>query len=120
MIAALFLIIGALFVLVAGLGVNRMPDVFCRMQASSKASTLGVSLIALGVAIHFHEVSITSRALVIVSYLFLTAPVGAHMIARAAHFVEVELFEATIADEYSELRDDEVIFGDSSRDASSR
>lgn len=91
-----FMILGAAFMLIAAIGIIRMPDVFTRMQASAKAGTLGASCMLLAVAIHFHDLGVTTRALAIIVFAFLTAPVGAHMIARAAHFVGVEMWETRI------------------------
>jgi monovalent cation/proton antiporter MnhG/PhaG subunit len=95
------IIIGAAFALLASAGVVRMPDLFTRMQAATKASTLGIGCIVLAVAIYFGELSITTRALAIIAFVFLTAPVAAHMIARAAYFVGVPLWEGTVIDELS-------------------
>ena len=98
-LSSTLLIIGAMFALLAGAGVVRMPDLFTRMQAATKASTLGIGCIVVAVAIHFGELAITTRALAIVIFVFLTAPVAAHMIARASYFVGVPLWEGTIIDE---------------------
>lgn len=99
LLSSALLVIGAAFALLAGAGVVRMPDLFTRMQAATKASTLGIGSIVLAVAIHFGELGITTRALTVIIFVFLTAPVAAHMIARAAYFVGVPLWERTIIDE---------------------
>jgi multicomponent Na+:H+ antiporter subunit G len=101
-ISAVLLVVGALFMLLAGLGVLRLPDLFMRLQAATKASTLGVSCLLLGAAVHFQELGVTTRAVLVIAFFFLTAPVGAHVIARAAYAVGVPLWEGTITDE---LRD---------------
>ncbi len=98
-ISALVMIIGAIFMLVAAIGILRMPDLLTRMHASSKAGTLGAGLILIGVSIFYADLGITSRALVGVFFIILTAPVAAHVIARAAYFVGVPLWEHTIIDE---------------------
>ena len=92
-------LMGAAFGLLAAAGVIRMPDLFMRMQAATKASTLGIGCIMLAVAVHFGEVAMTTRALAAICFVFLTAPVAAHMIARASYFVGVPLWEGTIIDE---------------------
>lgn len=99
LIARALLIIGTLFMFVAGLGVLRMPDLYTRMSASTKASTLGVAFIMLGVLVHFGEATITTRALAIVLFLLLTAPVAAHLIGRAGYLSGAKLWEGTIVDE---------------------
>jgi monovalent cation/proton antiporter MnhG/PhaG subunit len=98
-ISSALMIIGAAFALLAGAGVVRMPDLFTRMQAATKASTLGIGCLVLAVPIHFGELGITTRAIATIIFVFLTAPVAAHMIARAAYFVGVPLWERTIIDE---------------------
>src|SRR3954454_18807558 len=97
-ISAVLLVVGALFMLLAGLGVLRLPDLFMRLQAATKASTLGVGCLLLGAAVHFQELGVTTRAVLVIAFFFLTAPVGAHVIARAAYAVGVPLWEGTITD----------------------
>jgi multicomponent Na+:H+ antiporter subunit G len=103
-ISAVLLVAGASFMLLAGLGVHRLPDLFMRLQAATKASTLGVGCLLLGVAVHFQELGVTTRAVLVVAFLFLTAPVGAHLIARAAYAVGVPLWKGTITDELRHRR----------------
>jgi multicomponent Na+:H+ antiporter subunit G len=84
--------------------VLRLPDFFMRLQAATKASTLGVGCLMLGVAVHFQDLSVTTRAVLLVAFFFLTAPVGAHVIARAAYAVGVPLWKGTITDELRDRR----------------
>jgi multicomponent Na+:H+ antiporter subunit G len=102
LIAGLLLIVGGLAMLLAGFGVLRMPDLFMRMQAATKAATLGVGCTLVAVAVHFNELGVTTRSILIIAFLFLTAPVAAHVIARAAYSIGVPLWEASICDELSE------------------
>ena len=90
---------GAFFMFLAGLGMLRMPDLFLRMSSTSKAGTLGSGLILLGAAIHFDNFSIYTRAVAIIVFLMLTAPVAAHMIGRAAYFDGVPLWKGTVQDD---------------------
>jgi len=83
--AATLLVLGAAFMLLAGVGLLRLPDLFLRMSATAKAATLGAALTALGAAAHFGDAAITGRVLVIVVFLLLTAPVAAHKIGRAGY-----------------------------------
>jgi multicomponent Na+:H+ antiporter subunit G len=92
------LLSGSLFGLLGAVGIIRMPDLFTRLQASTKAGTLGVT-------IHFADLGITVRAMLVVAFLFLTAPIAAHMIARAAYFVKVPLWEHTEFDELEGMYD---------------
>ena len=90
---------GALFMLMGALGVLRMPDLFLRMSASTKAATLGTSALLAAVAVHFGEIGAASRAVATIIFLLLTAPVAAHMLGRAGYFVGVKLADATLIDE---------------------
>jgi multicomponent Na+:H+ antiporter subunit G len=93
------MITGAAFLLLAAIGIIRMPDLYSRIQAATKAATLGVGCIILALAIHFVDLGITVRALLVIAFMFLTQPVAAHMIGRAAYFVGVPLWKNTIMDE---------------------
>ena len=97
--AVVLMFAGAVFLLLAAVGVLRLPDLFMRIQASAKASTLGAGCVFLGLAVHFGEISVTSRALLTIVFLFLTAPIAAHMIGRAAYIVGVPLWSGTIRDD---------------------
>ena len=98
MVMALMLL-GAFFMFLAGVGVLRMPDLFLRMSSTAKAGTLGAGLILFGAAVYFDDFSVYTRALAIIMFLLLTAPVAAHMIGRAAYFSGVPLWKGTIQDD---------------------
>ena len=98
-LTALLIVIGSGFMLLAGVGVVRMPDLFMRMQAATKAATLGAGCMLLAVIVHFGDVAVATRAFLVIAFIFLTAPVAAHMIARAAYSVGTPLWEGTITDE---------------------
>ncbi|HEY8943471.1 MAG TPA: monovalent cation/H(+) antiporter subunit G [Polyangiaceae bacterium] len=85
--------------LLAGLGVVRMPDVLLRMSATTKAATLGAGCMLGAAALHFEDMGITTRAVAAIVFLLATAPVAAHMIGRAAYFARVPLWEGTWKDE---------------------
>jgi multicomponent Na+:H+ antiporter subunit G len=97
-LSVVLILLGALFMFLASLGVARMPDLFTRMHSSTKSATLGVSLIMLGAAFHFGEISLTMRVIAIIVFVFLTAPIAAHMLGRAAYFAGVPLWEGTLSD----------------------
>ncbi len=92
-------VLGAVFMLLAGWGLWRMPDLLLRMSASAKASTLGTGLVLLAAAVYFQDLGIAGRALATVAFVFLTTPVAAHRIARAAYFAGVPLWAGTVRDE---------------------
>jgi len=95
----ILMFLGSFFMLLAGIGILRMPDTFLRMSATSKAGTLGAGLIVVGAALHFNEFSIYTRSMAIVAFLVLTVPVAAHMIGRAAYFDGVPLWSCTLCDD---------------------
>ena len=84
-VAGQFLVlVGSLFVLLAAVGVLRFPDVLTRLQASTKASTLGIGSIMIGAAIYSHDLAISLKCVLILAFVLRTSPVAAHLIARSA------------------------------------
>lgn len=83
-LVAVLIVLGGGFCAVAGIGTVRLPDVLLRMHASTKAGTLGTGLVLGGVALHFGETSVIAKAMLVVTFLLLTAPVAAHLVGRAA------------------------------------
>ncbi len=98
-IALILMLVGTFFMLLAGLGLLRMPDLYLRMSAATKASTLGVGFILLAAAVYFDSLGATSRAVATIFFIFLTAPVAAHRIGRAAYFDGVDLWRGTQRDD---------------------
>lgn len=98
-ILVILFVLGSFLMFLAGLGVLRMPDIFLRMSATTKASTLGAGFLLLAAAIYFEDLGTTSRAIATIFFLFLTAPVAAHRIARAAYFDGSPLWSGTRLDE---------------------
>ena len=94
-----FVIAGALLMLLASLGILRLPDLLTRMHATTKAAALGVILVMLAVAMHFAEVGVAARAFAIIVFILMTAPVAAHIIGRAGYFVGSKLWSGTVKDE---------------------
>lgn len=79
----LFLCLGTLLILSASLGVLRMPDLYTRMHASTKAGTVGLSCLLLAVAISMPEITVLSRVVGTMLFILLTAPVASHLLGRA-------------------------------------
>ena len=94
--------IGASFVILAAVGVMRMPDIFTRLHASSKAATLGAAFLAVALALHFRSAEVAIRAVVLIGFLFLTAPIAAHLLVRAGYLTGVPLSDETVLDEARE------------------
>lgn len=102
LLVALLLIGGGVFALAAGVGILRMPDLYVRMHASTKAGTLAAGLAMAGVAVAFADAAVAMRAAIIVAFLLMTAPVAAHLIGRAAYKAKVPLWEKSVIDEYGD------------------
>jgi multicomponent K+:H+ antiporter subunit G len=85
-ISMVFVVLGASFALIGSIGLLRFPDVFTRLHGPTKATTLGVGGVLLGTVVYLlaqGEVGVI-RELLITVFLFLTAPVSAHLIAKVA------------------------------------
>mgnify|MGYP000094287914 CR=1 FL=1 len=83
LLVSIILLLGTALVLIAALGLMRMPDLYIRMHASTKAGTVGLGLILLAVAVYYPDVTVLSRVLGTLFFIFLTAPVAAHVIGKA-------------------------------------
>lgn len=95
----LLLIIGAAFSLVAAIGIVRLPDVYSRMHAASKAGTLGSGVALIALALHTPDAAVVTRALAGFIFLLLTAPIAAHLLAKAAYAARYPLWEHSVRDE---------------------
>ncbi|MFN2744076.1 MULTISPECIES: monovalent cation/H(+) antiporter subunit G [Bacillus] len=106
LLIAFFILLGALISLAASFGTLRLPDVYSRIHAASKGATLGVIAVLLGVFFYFwllHGI-ITAKVLLGIVFVFLTSPVGAHLIARAAYNTGVKMEEKSVQDDYEGYR----------------
>lgn len=83
--ASALVLVGAALSMLAGVGLVRLPDVFARMHAATKPATLGLVLVCIGAAITDAQLSDVAKLALVVVLQFLTAPVGAHMVGRAAY-----------------------------------
>ncbi|MEP3437416.1 MAG: monovalent cation/H(+) antiporter subunit G [Hoeflea sp.] len=99
LISAALLLVGAAFTLVASIGLLRLPDLYTRMHAASKAGTMGSCLILIALAIHASDFGTVSRALAGVVFFLLTAPVSSHLLAKAAYAVGYGLHSSSVRDE---------------------
>ena len=85
-LVAVFLLLGSAFTLLGAIGLYRLPDFYTRLHGPTKATTLGVGSMVIGSMIYFSTVqgSLSLHELLITVFLFITAPVSAHMLAKAA------------------------------------
>lgn len=98
-ISGILIIVGAGFALVATLGVIRLPDIYSRMHAASKAGTVGSGAMLIALAVFAEEPATTLRALAAVAFVMLTAPVSAHLLAKAAYAAGYRLWDRSVVDE---------------------
>lgn len=84
-VTALLLIAGSLFALAAAIGLVRLPDLYTRMHSASKAGTVGSGLLLFAAGLYSQDPAVVTRALAGFVFFLLTAPVSAHLLARAAH-----------------------------------
>ncbi len=83
--ALALMIVGSLFTLLAGVGVVRMPDIYCRLSATSKAAPFGVGLVLAGTTLVVGQASFALQAAAVAAFAAITSPVAAHALARAVH-----------------------------------
>lgn len=101
-IASVLLVIGAGFMLISALGIVRFPDLYTRMHAATKASSLGVMLILAAVCIYFFSWLILVKAILTIIFIFATVPVASHLIAGTAHSMKISKWKYTVIDEWEE------------------
>jgi multicomponent K+:H+ antiporter subunit G len=90
LLTAAFILVGAFFALVGSIGLAKLPDFFTRLHGPTKATTLGVGSMLVASAIHFSVGEGTSLHEILVTlFLFITAPISAHLLARAALHLRV-------------------------------
>ncbi|MFC1568178.1 monovalent cation/H(+) antiporter subunit G [Candidatus Margulisiibacteriota bacterium] len=97
-----FIIVGVAFDIFGCIGLLRMPDVYNRLQAATKAATLGTCGILFGVFVMHGFTGCGVKALLAIFAVLLTAPTAAHALSRAAHKTGVKLWEKSVVDTYEE------------------
>jgi multicomponent Na+:H+ antiporter subunit G len=102
-IGSIVILVGAFFLFSAGVGLLRMPDVFTRIQAGTKASTLGNILVLAGLGIYHPDWSL--KLLIIACFVLMTNPLSSHALSRAAHAIRTPMAAATIVDALREEND---------------
>lgn len=101
LIGSLVTLIGSIFIFLGSLGILRMPDLYNRLQAGTKASTLGTILSIAGVAIM--NPAWAGKAFILISFVIMTNPVSSHTLARAAHHIGIALSKKTVTDKLKEV-----------------
>ena len=101
---SVLVLLGAVLLFSAGLGLLRMPDVFTRIQAGTKASTLGNILVLAGLA--FYHPGWGFKLLIIAYFVLMTNPLSSHALSRAAYGIRVPMARSTVSDGRGADRDD--------------
>jgi len=106
-IGLIFISIGLTFDVFGCLGLVRLPDVYCRLQAATKCVTLGTCSILFGTFLIVGFTAAGMKSLLCMIFVLLTAPVAAHAIAKGAHRAGVKLWKDSIVDKYAEDKEGE-------------
>ncbi len=94
--------LGLFFDFAGCLGLIRFPDIYNRLQASTKCVTLGTVLILLALVFHFGWNSISIKAILCIAFILLTSPTAAHAISRGSHRAGFPLWKDSVMDRYRE------------------
>jgi len=101
-IGYMLIIVGILFDIFGCIGLVRFPDVYNRLQASTKCVTLGTILLLFGVAVISGLSATAAKAIICAVFILITSPTAAHAIARGSYASGVELWENSVVDKYAE------------------
>ncbi len=105
LIGAIIVLIGSIFLFLGALGLVRMPDLYNRIQAGTKASTLGTILTLFGIVLI--NTDWVGKLVILILFVLITNPISSHVLARAAHHRKIKLSDKTIADALEE--DEEIL-----------
>ncbi|PLX22286.1 MAG: cation:proton antiporter [Salinivirgaceae bacterium] len=106
LVGAIIVLIGSIFLFLGALGILRMPDSFNRIQAGTKATTLGTLLSLAGLI--FLMPGWWGKLIVLIMFIILTNPVSSHVLARAAHHIKTPLTPQTVIDKYADEENKEL------------
>jgi multicomponent Na+:H+ antiporter subunit G len=101
-IGYILIIIGIFFDISGCIGLVRLPDVYNRLQASTKCVTLGTILLLVGVALISDVAALNAKAIICAVFILITSPTAAHAIAKGAYASGVKLWENSVVDKYGE------------------
>jgi multicomponent Na+:H+ antiporter subunit G len=106
MIGYILIGVGILFDVFGCIGLVRFPDVYNRLQASTKCVTLGTILVLIGVALVAGNGPTGAKAIICAVFILITSPTAAHAIAKGAYASGVRLWENSVVDKYAEQKKD--------------
>ena len=102
MISLIFIIIGIVFNMLGCIGIIRLPDTYNRLQAATKAVTLGCCSILVGVIFHFGISDAGTKALIAIPVLFFGSTVAAHALIRGTYLFGIRLGDKSVKDDYKD------------------
>lgn len=108
-ISSVFIATGVFFMLIASIGILRLPDFYIRLSVVTKTSTIGIGLVLLGVSVYFNNLEVVLKAFGVMLFIVLTSPASAHITAKAAIFIKIPFWKKTDLKDYkkaSEMPDD--------------
>jgi len=105
-LAIFFLLFGLFFMLVGAVGVVRLPDIYHRLHAASKCSTLGLLGLLLAAMCHVGTLPVVTKSLAVIAFAFVATPVGSHILAKAAHRDKAKAWDGTLSDELTDCEAD--------------
>lgn len=94
--------LGAVFSLIAAIGVLRFRDIYMRMHTATKVPSFVMFLLLSAAALHFGSLTTALVCLFTIVIIFVTAPVASHMVSRVAHRLGVYMWEGTACDKLAE------------------
>ena len=101
-IGASLIALGLVFEVVGCLGLVRLPDFYCRMQAATKCVALGTMLIIAGAVLMAGTLSAMAKGGLCMTFLLLTSPTGSHALARAAYRSGTPLWQGSVVDQLAD------------------
>ena len=102
-VGAVLMLSGALIVVIAAVGLHRLPDVYARMHVATKPATLGITLCLSGAALRADSTSTATKLLLAVVFQLVTTPAAGHLLGRAAHVARAPVSKYTFLDELRPL-----------------
>lgn len=102
LLAIIALAIGLFFMFVGVLGVLRLPDAYSRMHAASKCTTLGLTGMLIAAGLHLWTLDVVAKSATVIIFTYIATPIGAHLLAKAAHHGKLPLWDRTLSDELAE------------------
>ena len=101
----IFIAIGLAFCVLGCIGMIRLPDIYNRLQASTKCVTMGTCMVMIGVMIasnSAHSVQLSARCIICMVFILITAPTAAHALGHGAYSFGVKLWEKSVVNRYEE------------------